>query len=162
MYFMEKDLLTENEVIDAVINYLNSKGNTQITKILRRSDASQKQHGVDLQVKLANEKGNGNNYFIEAKGNKKSDGAIMRSSANTNFRWAISQILLRIKVDSTKNNYIYGIAIPNSEIKNAIKLIHDNWALKNLKIRLYGAYYNENGELNAIEYCPSDIYDKNL
>ena len=159
---MEKDLLTENEVIDAVINYLNSKGNTQITKILRRSDASQKQHGVDLQVKLVNEKGNGNNYFIEAKGNKKSDGAIMRSSANTNFRWAISQILLRIKVDSTKNNYIYGIAIPNSEIKNAIKLIHDNWALKKLKIRLYGAYYNENGELNAIEYCPSDIYDKNL
>lgn len=159
---MEKDLLTENEVIDAVINYLNSKGNTQITKILLRSDASQKQHGVDLQVKLVNEKGNGNNYFIEAKGNKKSDGAIMRSSANTNLRWAISQILLRIKVDSTKNNYIYGIAIPNSEIKNAIKLIHDNWALKKLKIRLYGAYYNENGELNAIEYCPSDIYDKNL
>ena len=162
MYFMEKDLLTENEVIDAVINYLNSKGNTQITKILRRSDVSQKQHGVDLQVKLAIEKGNGNNYFIEAKGNKKSDGAIMRSSANPNFRWAISQILLRIKVDSTKNNYIYGIAIPNSEIKNAIKLIHDNWALKSLKIRLYGAYYNEKGELNAIEYCPSDIYDKNL
>ena len=84
--FYGKNLLTENEVIDAVINYLNSKGNTQITKILRRSDASQKQHGVDLQVKLANEKGNGNNYFIEAKGNKKSDGAIMRSSANTNFR----------------------------------------------------------------------------
>lgn len=156
---MEKDLMTENEVIDAVINYFNSKGHTKITKIVRRSDASQKQHGVDLQVKLANEKGNGNNYFIEAKGNKKSDGSIMRSSSNTNFRWAISQIILRIKVDSTKYNYIYGIAIPNSEIKSAIKLIHDNWALRHLKLRLYGAYYNETGELKAIEYCPSDIYD---
>jgi len=155
---MKKDLLTENEVIDAVINYFNSKGNTKVTKIVRRSDASQKQPGVDLQVKLANEKGNGNNYFIEAKGNKKADGSIMRSSPNTNFRWAISQIILRIKVNSTKYNYIYGIALPNCEIPNAIKLIHDNWALKNLKIRLYGAYHNENGELNAIEYRPSDIY----
>ena len=159
---MKKDLLTENEVIDAVINYFNSKGNTKVTKIVRRSDASQKQPGVDLQVKLANEKGNGNNYFIEAKGNKKSDGSTMSSSPNTNFRWAISQIILRIKVNSTKYNYIYGIALPNCEIPNAIKLIHDNWALKKLKIRLYGAYHTENGELNAIEYLPSDIYDKNL
>ena len=157
---MKKDLLTENEVIEAVINYFNSKGHTKVTKVVRRADASQKQHGVDLQIKLANEKGRGNNYFVEAKGNKKADGSIMRSSANTNFRWALSQIILRIKVNSTKNNYIYGIAIPNSEIKNAIKLIHDNWALKMLKIRLYGAYYNDNNVLDAIEYCPSDIYDK--
>ena len=156
---MKKDLLTENDVINAVINYFNNKGSTKVTKIVRRSDASQKQHGVDLQVKLANEKGNGNNYFIEAKGNKKSDGSIMRSSSNTNFRWALSQIILRIKVNSTNNNYIYGIAIPNSDIPKAIKLIHDNWALKTLKIRLYGAYYNENNVLDAIEYCPSDIYD---
>ena len=82
----------------------------------------------------------------------------MSSTANTNFRWAISQIILRITVDSTKNNYIYGIAIPNSEIKRAIKLIENNWALKHLKIRLYGAYRNDEGELTAIEYCPRDIY----
>ena len=58
----------------------------------------------------------------------------------------------------TKNNYIYGIALPNSEIQSAINLIHDNWALKHLKIRLYGAYRNDNDELTAIEYCPEDIY----
>lgn len=155
---MKKDLLTEDEVIEAVISYLNTKGHTEVRKVLHRSDASKKEHGVDLRIKLSNEKGNGNNYFIEAKGNKRADGTPMRSTANTNFRWAISQIILRITVDSTKNNYIYGIALPNSEIKSAIKLIENNWALKHLKIRLYGAYYNDEGELKAIEYCPRDIY----
>ncbi len=156
---MEKDLLTENEVIEAVINYLNTKGRTEIKTVVHRSDASHKEHGVDLQIKLANAKGHGNNYFIEAKGNKRSDGTVMRSTFNTNFRWAISQIILRIKVDSTKNNYIYGIALPDSDAQKAIKLIHDNWALKHLKIRLYGARHNENGDLEAVEYRPSDIYN---
>ena len=155
---MEKDLLTENEVIEAVTNYLKNKGRTEVKQVIHKSDASQKEHGVDLKIKLANNKGRGNYYFIEAKGNKRSDGTPMSSAFNTNFRWAISQIVFRIKVDSTKNNYIYGIALPNSEIQSAINLIHDNWALKHLKIRLYGAYRNDNDELIAIEYCPEDIY----
>ena len=70
--FMKKDLLTEDEVIRAVINYLNTKGHTEVRRVLHRSDASKKEHGVDLQVKLPNSKGNGNNYFIEAKGLVKS------------------------------------------------------------------------------------------
>ena len=156
---MKNDLLTEDEVIRAVINYLSTKGHTEVRRVVHRSDTSRKEHGVDLQVKLSNSKGNGNNYFIEAKGNKRADGAPMRSSANTNFRWAISQIILRITVDSTKNNYIYGIALPSSEIKSAIKLIENNWALGHLKIRLFGAYRNDEGELFAIEYCPRDIYN---
>ena len=156
---MHKDFLTENEVIDGVINFLNTKGRTKVKKLVNRADASQKQHGVDLHLKLENEKGNGNHYFIEAKGNKRADGTIMRSTFNTNFRWAISQIILRIKVDSTKNNYIYGIAVPNSDIEKAKNMIHNNWALKHLKIRLYGAFYNEDGKLTAYEYYPEDIYD---
>ena len=85
----------------------------------------------------------------------------MRSTYNTNFRWAISQIILRIQVDSTKNNYIYGIAMPKSDIEKCIKLISNNWALRHLKIRLYGAYF-DNGQLTAKEYLPKDIYsDKN-
>ena len=156
---MKKDLLSENEVIDAVVKYFNTKGRTEVKKVVSRADASQKEHGVDLQIKLANAKGNGNKYFIEAKGNKRADGTAMRSTFNTNFRWAISQIILRIKVDSTKNNYIYGIAIPDSEIERAKNLIRDNWAIKTLKIRLYGARHTENGNLEAIEYLPSDIYN---
>ena len=50
--FMKKDLMTENEVIDAVINYFNSKGNTKVTKILRRSDASQKQPGAKFTARM--------------------------------------------------------------------------------------------------------------
>ena len=99
---MKKDLLTENEVIDAVISYFNTKGRTEVKKVVSRADAAQKEHGVDLQIKLANARGNGNKYFIEAKGNKRTDGTAMRSTFNTNFRWAISQIILRVKVDSTK------------------------------------------------------------
>ena len=156
---MKKERLSENEVIEGVINYFLGKGRTEVKRVLHASDATEREHGVDLHIKLANEKGHGNQYFIEAKGNRRADGTAMRSTFNTNFRWAISQIILRIKVDSTKNNYIYGIAIPNSEIPNAIKLIRDNWALKHLKIRLYGACKDEDGKLTALEYLPSSIYD---
>lgn len=156
----EKDQLTENQVIEGVINYFKSKGSTKKKEVIARSDASSKEHGVDLRIKLMNEKKRGNNYFIEAKGNLKADGTPMSSTSNTNFRWAISQIILRIHVDSRKYNYIYGIAMPNSEIQGCIKLIRSNWALKHLKIRLYGAFFDENGCLTAIEYVPSKIYAK--
>lgn len=153
----EKDYLTENEVIQGVTNFLLHKGKTANKRVINISDAEKKEHGVDLQIKLENDDKHGNLYFIEAKGNKRSDGTKMRSSWNTNFRWAISEIILRMKVDSRNNNYIYGIAVPNSYIDKCIKLIRENWALKHLKIRLYGAYW-ENGQLTAKEYCPKDIY----
>ncbi len=153
-----RDLLTENEVIQGVENYLRQKGTTQRRRIINKSDAGKKEHGVDLYIKLENESGNGNRYFIEAKGNKKADGSIMKSSCNTNFRWAISQIILRIKVDPRKNNYIYGIAMPKSDVEKCMESIRENWALKHLKIRLFGAYHDENGQLTAIEYLPRHIY----
>ena len=155
-----RDFLTENEVIEGVKNYLEQKGNTTNKRLINKSDAEKKERGVDLVIKLENMQKRGNWYFIEAKGNKRSDGSIMRSSYNTNFRWAVSQIILRIRVDSRRNNYIYGIAMPKSDIEKCIKLISKNWALKHLKIRLYGAYYDENkGEFTAKEYLPKDIYD---
>lgn len=153
----EKELLTENEVIEGVSNYLHQKGKTSQKRVIRASDAEKKEHGVDLMIKLENERRNGNWYFIEAKGSKKSDGAPMKSSWSTNFRWAISQIILRIDVDSRNNNYIYGIAVPKSQVDKCIRMIENNWALKHLKLRLYGAYW-ENGQLTATEYLPKDIY----
>ena len=153
------DYLTENQVIKGVQNYLHNKGRTTQKRVINKSDAATKEPGVDLLIKLENDKKHGNWYFIEAKGNLKADGTAMKSSYLTNFRWAISQIILRIKVDSRHNNYIYGIAMPRSDIKKCIKLIHENWALKHLKIRLYGAYIDDNGELTALEYLPSEIYD---
>ncbi len=153
-----EDHLTENQVIEGVENFLKHKGRISQKRILNKSDAEKKEHGVDLLIKLENEKKRGNWYFIEAKGNLKADGTKMKSTYLTNFRWAISQIILRIKVDSRRNNYIYGIAMPKSDIQKCIKLIEDNWALKHLKIRLYGSYINKNGELYAQEYLPKDIY----
>lgn len=151
------EYLTEDEVIQGVTNYLQQKGHTSHKRLVNKSSATKKEHGVDLVFKLENERKNGNWYFIEAKGNLKSDGTEMRSSWNTNFRWAISQIILRIEVDSRRNNHIYGIAVPKSDVDKCIRLIENNWALKHLKIRLYGAY-RENGQLTATEYCPKDIY----
>lgn len=153
----EQDYLTENEVIQGVTNYLLQKGKTSQKRVIVTADAEKKEHGVDLKIKLENNQKRGNLYFIEAKGNKRSDGSKMRSSWNTNFRWAISQIILRMKVDSRNNNYIYGIAVPDSTIDKCKNIIADNWALHHLKLRLYGAYW-DNGQLTAKEYCPKDIY----
>ncbi len=155
----KKEFLTENEVIEGISNYLANKGRTTKKRVVRQADAGKKEHGVDLVFRLENDAGRGNTYFIEAKGNLKSDGAKKKSSFNTNFRWAISQIILRVKVDSRRYNYNYGIAVPDSEIEKCIAMIHDNWALKHLKIRLYGAFRDGNG-LNAKEYLPNKIYDK--
>ena len=153
----ELDYLTEDEVIKGVANYLQHKGKTSQKRVIVMADTQKKEHGVDLKIKLENEQKRGNLYFIEAKGNKRADGKKMRSSWNTNFRWAISQIVLRMNVDSRRNNYIYGIAVPNVQVQKCIELIESNWALKHLKLRLYGVYW-ENGQLTAKEYCPKDIY----
>lgn len=154
--------LTENEVIDGVKNYLRfAKGKSTNRNILSKADADKKEHGVDLALKLSNDKGNGNYYYIEAKGNLKiEDGkkVVKKSDFMTEFRWAISQIVLRIKTASNKNNRIYGIAIPRSEKERCLSLIKDNWALRNLGVRLYCAYREKDGELTAEELTPSQIY----
>lgn len=142
-----------------MIRFLTHKGETHTKRVVTQSDAARKEHGVDLHVRLENEKKRGNSYFIEAKGNLRADGTPMLSSRNTNFRWALSQIILRIKVDSTKNNYIYGIAMPLSDVQACAGMIRDNWALKLLKIRLYGAYRDKNGQLTAKEFLPQELYD---
>ena len=151
---VRRDFLTENEVIQGVENFLIQKGRTARKRVVCKADAAKKEHGVDLVVTLGN-----NRYLIEAKGNLKADGTVMKSSRNTNFRWLLSQIILRIHVDPRQYSYNYGIAMPRSDIEACRALIRKNWALKHLKIRLYGAFY-ENGELTAVEYCPNELYDK--
>ncbi len=153
----DRDLLTEDEVIEAVKNFLAEKGNTSQKRLLNIANAKTKEKGIDLLFKLENDKKRGNRYIIEAKGNLRSNRELMKSTYLTNFKWAISQIILRIKVNSTKNNYIYGIAMPRSDIIKCVKLISDNWALKSLKIRLYGAYF-DGEKLTAEEYLPHKIY----
>ena len=121
-----KDLLTENEVIQGVENFLKQKGTTSHRRVIHKADAGKKEHGVDLVLKLENENKHGNWYFIEAKGNLKADRSEMKSSCNTNFRWVLSQIILRIEVNPTKYNYNYGIALPRSDAERCKKLIRKN------------------------------------
>ena len=154
-----RDLLTENEVIQGAINFLSQKGISSSKRVLSKADAEKKEHGVDLKFTLESQAKNGNKYIIEAKGNKNTNGTVMSSTYDTNFRWVLSQIILRIKVDPTKYNYIYGIAMPKSDVENCIRLMRNNWALKHLKIRLYGAYFDTEGQLTAKEYLPKEIYD---
>ncbi len=156
----DRDLLTEDQVIQGVENFLRQKGRTVQKILIKKSSASKKERGVDLIFKLQNERKWGNRYFIEAKGNLKADGSEMTSTYNTNFRWALSQIILRIKVDSRRYNYIYGIAMPRSDVEKCIGLICDNWALRYLKIRLYGSFYDDEGNLTAKEYLPKYLYRK--
>ena len=146
--------MTENEVIAGVKNYLLQKGRTENKKVRISADAEKREHGVDIAVNLGN-----NRYFIEAKGSVKSDGGPMKSQFNTNFRWAISQIILRITTDPTNYADIYAIAVPDSAIEKCKKLTHNNVALKMLKIRLFGVFRTVEGELFAKEYLPKDIYD---
>ena len=97
MQLENKDLFTENEVIEGVINYLKQKGKIE-NKAFQFADAAKKEKGIDIKGKLG-----GNRYFIEAKGNVTKNNNQFKSTWNTNFRWAISQIVLRIKTKS--NNY---------------------------------------------------------
>ena len=61
---IERDLLTEDEVIQGVTNYLQHKGRTSQKRLVNKSSAEKKEHGVDLIFKLENERKNGNWYFI--------------------------------------------------------------------------------------------------
>jgi hypothetical protein len=144
--------LTEDEVIAGVVNYLKEKGRT-IKSEPKVANAKKHEKGIDFEIHLGN-----NRYFGEAKGNVKSDGEPMKSKFDTNFRWAISQIILRIK--TAPNNYAdnYCIAMPDNEIEKCKKLVKDNIALKTLKIRFYGAYRKEDGTLYANEYTGKKIY----
>ena len=74
---VQRDFLTENQVIQGVENYLKQKGRTSHKRVICKADAKRKEHGVDLTVKLENERKNGNWYFIEAKGNLKANGSKM-------------------------------------------------------------------------------------
>lgn len=93
-----QDLLTENQVIEGVQNFLYQKGHTTHRRVVTVADAARKEHGVDLIFKLENDNHKGNTYFIE-----------------------------------------------------------DNWALKHLRLRLYGAFCQD-GKLTAVEYLPKDLY----
>lgn len=151
--------MNEDNVIDGVINYLKSNLQERGRKFVTdyRAQAKDGDRGIDLRGHALSNGKWSTRYYIEAKGTLKvKDDSGKKSQFNTEFRCAISQIVLQMKELSSAT--IYGIAIPVTEKKNCLKLIKDNKGLKALKVRLYLAYKADNGEYFAEEMTPKDIY----
>ena len=151
--------MNEDNVIDGVINFLKDKNRKRDSfKILHRSYAKDGDHGIDIKCAAYSGATISNRYYIEAKGTLKAkDNSEKKSKFETEFRWAISQIILQMKELSTATTY--GIAVPMTEKEDCLRLMRNNKGLKLLKVRLYLAYKADNGEYYAEEMKPSDIYE---
>ncbi len=150
--------MNEDNVIDGVINYLKDKNRKRDGFKVRRANAKDGDHGIDIKAQAYSGNTVSNRYYIEAKGTLKAkDNSEKKSKFETEFRWAISQIILRMKEFSGATTY--GIAVPMTEKDDCLRLMRNNKGLKLLKIRLYSAYKADNGEYYAEEMKPSDIYE---
>ena len=151
-------IMNEDNVLDGVVNYLKDKNRHRDDfRVLHRSYAKDGDHGIDLKCAAYSNKKISNRYYIEAKGTLKAkDNSEKKSKFETEFRWAISQIILQMKELSSAT--VYGIAVPESEKNDCLRLMKDNKGLEKLKVRLYLSYKAENGEYFAKEMLPKDIY----
>ena len=150
--------MNEDNVIDGVVNYLKEKnGHRDGFRVLHRSRAKDGDKGIDLKCAAYSHGIISNRYYIEAKGTLKAeDNSEKKSDFRTEFRWAISEIILRMKELSAAT--VYGIAIPEAEKDKCLRLMSNNKGLKKLGVRLYLSYKAENGEYFAKEMRPKDIY----
>lgn len=152
--------MNEDNVIDGVVNYLKDNLQNRGRKFVldRRTQAKDGDHGIDLKGHALSNGRWSTRYYIEAKGTLKvKDNSEKKSKFETEFRWAISQIILQMKELSSAT--IYGIAVPMTEKKDCLRLMRSNKGLKTLKVRLYLAYKAKNGEYFAEELTPKDIYN---
>lgn len=151
--------MNEDNVIDGVINYLkdNLHNRGRGCRIVHRSYAEDGDHGIDIKAYAISNSKVSTRYYIEAKGTLTAkDDAEKKARFDTEFRFAISQIILRMKELSGAT--IYGIAVPMAKKEYCLKLLKNNKGLKALKLRLYFAYKTESGEYFAEEMTPKDIY----
>ena len=150
--------MNEDNVIDGVVNYLKDKNRHRDNfKITHRSYAKDGDHGIDLKCVAYSGKRMSNRYYIEAKGTLKAkDNSEKKSKFETEFRWAISQIILQM--NELSDAATYGIAVPETEKDDCLRLMTNNKGLKKLKVRLFLAYKEKNGEYFAKELRPKEIY----
>ena len=150
--------MNEDDVVKGVKNYLEFKNSHRDDFVVKKvASAEKREKGVDLYGYCKSGKNKSNRYYIEAKGTlKASDNSKKKSSFNTEFRWAVSQIVLRM--EEFNNAAIYGIAIPKEKKDGCLRLMRKSKGLAKLKVRLYLADKDENGKLFAEEMNPSDIY----
>ena len=150
--------INEDNVIDGVVNYLKDRHRHRDGfRVLHRSYAKDGDKGIDLKCAAYSNGVISNRFYVEAKGNLKAkDDSGKKTKFETEFRWAISQIVLQMKELSDAT--VYGIAIPEAEKDKCLRLMSNNKGLKKLGVRLYLSYKAENGEYFAKEMKPKDIY----
>ena len=91
--------MNEDNVIDGVVNYLKEKNRHRDGfKVLYRSYAKDGDKGIDLKCAAYSHGIISNRFYVEAKGTLKArDNSEKKSKFKTEFRWAISQIILQMK-----------------------------------------------------------------
>ena len=114
--------LTEDEVIKARRLTYSAKGKTTKTEIRKIARASRKEHGVDLCVYKGTPEGR-QSLFRRSKGNLKVAKDNLREAKEVQFPdrvplgYFANHLTHRLRLN--KNNRIYGIAIPKTELQGA-------------------------------------------
>jgi hypothetical protein len=137
-------LLTEEMVQESIRAYLLKEGWNYnfIGKKLH-------EQGVDIVVRDGNNKHKARYLFIECKG--KSTAISARSIAETNFLFALGQLITRMRVIA-KNAYLYGLGLPEESAMKALRRIP--WQVaKHLSLRLFSV----SDEGVVIAYTPKDF-----
>lgn len=107
------------------------------------------EQGVDIVVRDGNNKHKARYLFIECKG--KSIAKSAKSMAETNFLFALGQLITRMRVIA-KNAYLYGLGLPEESAKKALRRIP--WQVANhLSLRLFSV--SDDG--SVIAYTPKDF-----
>ena len=115
--------INEDNVIDGVVNYLKDKcRHRDGFKVLHRSYAKDGDKGIDLKCAAYSGGVISNRFYVEAKGNLKAkDNSEKKTKFETEFRWAVSQIILQMNELSSAT--VYETAIPEGEKEKCLQLM---------------------------------------
>lgn len=141
--------LTEDFFQKRVEAYLISKGWDHNLK-----SKGLREHGCDIVVSDGNNKNKARRFYIEAKGRSYARSA--RSIADTNFLFALGQLVTRMSVIAC-HTYKYGLALPEERAKIALRRIP--WQVaRHLCLSIFSV--DDHGEV--VEYSPKDFKKFNV
>lgn len=114
--------MNEDDVLTGVVNFLKYKHRRRDNFVIDHlASAKEREHGIDLKAHAMSGRHISNRYYIEAKGTLKAkDNTPKSSQFDTEFRWAISQIILQMGEFSEAT--VFGIAVPKTEKADCLRL----------------------------------------
>ena len=118
---MKRKILTERQVQLAVLEYLYKIGWGTRPHIKQKNEK-----GVDIRVQ--NDRRPSRYFFIETKGESSSKSA--KSVSEVAFVYSLGQLITRMKVVDARYAYNYGLGLPESSAKIAIRRIPWQFAKK--------------------------------